>query len=187
MATGERAEGASSDLVAAARRGESWALTQIWTTYAPAVAGYLRGRGASEPDDLTSDVFLAVFERISRFHGDANDLRAFVFTVAHHRLVDDLRRRSRRGTAVPYDAATDERLSSSAEEAALARVQTEGVREMLAQLSEDQREVLLLRVIGDLSLEQTADALGKRVGAVKALQHRALAALRRIMDQAVSL
>src|SRR5581483_9500714 len=87
----------ASSLVDAARRGEAWALTEIWRDYAPAVTGYLRGRGASEPDDLTSDVFLAVFERLQSFRGDESDLRAFVFTVAHHRLVDDLRRRSRRG------------------------------------------------------------------------------------------
>jgi RNA polymerase sigma-70 factor, ECF subfamily len=64
---------------------------------------------------------------------------------------------------------------------------TQQVHALLDQLSEDQREVVLLRIVGDLSLEQTATALGKRVGAVKALQHRALAALRRILDQAVSL
>src|SRR5436305_8194073 len=99
--------GSASALVEAARRGEAWALTEIWQRHAPAVTGYLRGRGASEPNDLTSDVFLAVFERLRSFRGDEADLRAFVFTVAHHRLVDDLRRRSRRGSTVEYDAAAD--------------------------------------------------------------------------------
>ena len=61
------------------------------------------------------------------------------------------------------------------------------VDELLQTLSPDQREVLLMRVVADLTLEQTAAALGKRVGAVKALQHRALASLRRVMEQAVSL
>lgn len=174
-------------LVEAARRGEAWALTEIWQRFAPAVTGYLRGRGATEPDDLTSDVFVAVFEKLRTFRGDENDLRAFVFTVAHHRLVDDLRRRARRGTAVEYDAGADPRRTGSAEDEALDALHTERVRALLSRLSDDQREVLLLRVVGDLSLEQTAAALGKRVGAVKALQHRALATLRRLLDQAVSL
>lgn len=179
--------GPVSTLVDAARSGEAWALTEIWQRFAPAVTGYLRGRGATEPDDLTSDVFLAVFERLRSFRGDETDLRAFVFTVAHHRLVDDLRRRGRRGPTVEYDADADGRVSSSAEDEALGALDSARVRALLDRLSEDQREVLLLRVVGDLSLEQTATALGKRVGAVKALQHRALATLRRILDQAVSL
>src|SRR5690242_9450542 len=96
-----------SDLVVAARAGHAWALTEIWQRHAPAVTGYLRGRGAQEPEDLTSEVFLAVFERLRAFHGSDDDLRAFVFTIAHHRLVDDLRRRARRGDAVSYDARED--------------------------------------------------------------------------------
>ena len=176
-----------SGLVDAARRGEAWALTEVWQQFAPAVTGYLRGRGAAEPDDLTSDVFLAVFEKLRSFRGDETDLRAFVFTVAHHRLVDDLRRRARRGPSVEYDADADRRRSGSAKDEALDALHTQRVHALLAELSDDQREVLLLRVVADLSLEQTASALGKRVGAVKALQHRALATLRRILDQAVSL
>jgi RNA polymerase sigma-70 factor (ECF subfamily) len=176
-----------SDLVAAARAGQPWALTEIWQRNAPAVTGYLRGRGASDPDDLTSDVFLAVFERLPSFHGGDDDLRAFVFTVAHHRLVDDLRRRARRGETLEYDAAGDGRTSLSAETLALEAIGEERVHDLLATLSDDQREVLLLRVVADLSLEQTAQVVGKRVGAVKALQHRALASLRRVMEQAVSL
>jgi RNA polymerase sigma-70 factor (ECF subfamily) len=176
-----------SDLVVAARAGRAWALTEIWQRHAAAVTGYLRGRGALEPDDLTSEVFLAVFERLRSFHGGDDDLRAFVFTVAHHRLVDDLRRRARRGEPLSYDARQDNRVSLSAEVLALESIGEQRVHELLAGLSEDQREVILLRVVGDLSLEQTAHVVGKRVGAVKALQHRALASLRRVLEQAVSL
>ena len=176
-----------SDLVVGARAGQPWALTEIWARHAAAVAGYLRGRGVIEPDDVTSDVFLAVFERIGSFHGDDEDLRAFVFTVAHHRAVDHLRRRARRGVAAPYEAEADPRTTASAETEALARLGDARVHELLATLSPDQRDVILLRVLGDLTLEQTAQVVGKRVGAVKALQHRALAALRRVVEQAVSL
>jgi RNA polymerase sigma-70 factor (ECF subfamily) len=86
-----------------------------------------------------------------------------------------------------YDAGADPRVTASAEEAAMAGLGTDDMHRLLHQLSDDQRDVLLLRVVADLSLEQTAAALGKRVGAVKALQHRALATLRRVLEQAVSL
>src|SRR3954465_11462731 len=176
-----------SDLVVAAREGQAWALTEIWQRYAPAVNGYLRGRGASEPDDMTSEVFLAVFERLCGFHGDDDALRSFVFTVAHHKMVDDLRRRSRRGESAAYDPAPDPRADAPPEPPAMGSLDDQKVDELLQTLSPDQREVLLMRVVADLSLEQTAAVLGKRVGAVKALQHRALASLRRVMEQAVSL
>src|SRR5438270_3276268 len=176
-----------SDLVVAAREGQAWALTENWQRHAPTVAGYLRGRGAHEPEDLTSEVFLAVFERVHGFHGDDEALRSFVFTVAHHKMVDDLRRRTRRGESAAYDPDTDARTEASAETMAIDAIGDQRVDELLQTLSPDQREVLLLRVVADLSLEQTAMVLGKRVGAVKALQHRALATLRRVMEQAVSL
>jgi RNA polymerase sigma-70 factor (ECF subfamily) len=185
--TAAGADPRDSDLVVAARAGLAWALTEIWQRHAAAVSGYLRGRGAAEPDDLTSEVFLAVFERLQGFHGDDDDLRAFVFTVAHHKLVDELRRRSRRGESLPYDADSDQRTALSAEALAIEALGEERVHELLGSLSADQREVILLRVVADLSLEQTAQVVGKRVGAVKALQHRALASLRRVLEQAVSL
>lgn len=176
-----------SPLVAAAKAGHAWALTRIWEEHAPAVLGYLRGRGAGEPEDMTSEVFIGVFERIRSFHGDDAALRSFVFTIAHHRLVDDLRRRGRRGEHSPYDAETDRRTVESAEDTAVQALANARVEQLLDQLSPDQREVMLLRVVADLTLEQVAAVLGKRVGAVKALQHRALETLRRRMDGAVSL
>src|SRR4051794_5616258 len=101
-------------MVAAARDGAAWALTEVWTRYAPAVHGYLAPRGAVEPEELTSEVFLAVFERLRRFHGGEPELRAFIFTIAHHRLVDEHRRRARRPVTVAFDADTDTRVSDSA-------------------------------------------------------------------------
>src|SRR3954453_3346734 len=175
-----------SDLVVAAREGQAWALTEIWQRHAPAVNGYLRGRGASEPEDMTSEGFLAVVERLIRFHGDDDALRSFVFTIAHHKMVDDLRRRSRRGEPGGYDPQIDPPIEGSAETAAMTSIGDEQVDALLSTLSPDQREVVLLRVVADLSLEQTAEVLGKRVGAVKALQHRALASLRRLIEQPVS-
>lgn len=167
----------------AAQQGEPWALRAIYDDLAPRVRGYLRSRGAEEPDDLTSEVFLALFPRLGSVTGGAPGLRTLVFSIAHARLVDDLRRRSRRTPTVEYDPRTDERSAPSSEDEALALLATDRVRELLAVLPDDQRDVLLMRVVSDLSVEQVAQAIDRSPGAVKQLQRRGLLALRAHAEQ----
>jgi RNA polymerase sigma-70 factor (ECF subfamily) len=174
------------DLADSVRRGESWALTEVWHRYSPAVLGYLRGHGVADPEDVTSEVFLQVFRRIDRFRGDEADLRTFVFSVAHARYVDDRRRQARRGPEVEFDSASHDQVVASAEADALDSIGTKRALALLDSLSADQRDVLALRILADLSLEQTAKVLGKKVGAIKALQHRGLATLRPIVEAGVS-
>jgi RNA polymerase sigma factor (sigma-70 family) len=174
------------DLARSAQRGESWALTEVWHRFSPAVMAYLRGRGVADPEDMTSEVFLQVFRRINRFRGDEGDLRTFVFSVAHARYVDDRRRLARHGVDVAYLAESHDGPAPSAETEAITALGTERVRALIEALSPDQRDVLLLRIVADLSLEQTAEVLGKTVGAVKSLQHRGLAVLRPKLGSAVS-
>jgi len=171
-----------ASLLTAAQSGAPWALERIYRELSPAVAGYLRVQGAAEAEDLTSDVFLKVFAGIVGFSGPEERFRSWVFTVAHNRLVDEHRRKARRpvidGGELPDRAASPD---DDAESETLRRMSVERVRRLCDQLVPDQRDVLLLRMVGDLSLEQTAEALGKSVGAVKALQHRSVAALRRLL------
>lgn len=164
--------------LAAAQQGEPWALQCLYDELSPRVRGYLRSRGADEAEDLTSEVFLAVFPRLSSVTGGAAGLRTLVFSVAHARLVDDLRRRSRRQPAAEYDPHADQRSAPSSEDEALALLATDRVRELLAGLPDDQRDVLLMRVVSDLSVEQVAQAMRRSPGAVKQLQRRGLLALR---------
>ena len=160
----------------AARAGAEWAWARIYADLAPPVAGYLRAHGAADPEDLLGEVFLQVVRGLDRFSGSEPAFRAWVFTIAHRRLVDDLRRRARR-PAVPVEPAT---LSDAAGpggdvvEEAFAGLDAEQVRAAIDELPPDQRAVLLLRILGDLTIEQIAEAVGKRPGAVKALQRRAL-------------
>lgn len=171
------------DVLPAAQAGQAWALRIVHEALAPKVAAYLRARGAAEPDDLTSEVFLTVFAKLPTVSGGAAGLRTFTFSVAHARLVDDLRRRSRREPVVPYDPASDDRAAGSAEDDALSALGTERVRRLLATLVPDQRDVLVLRILGELTVEQVAEALGKSTGAVKQLQRRGLLALRRTLTE----
>lgn len=166
-------------VIAAAQTGARWACTTIWVEYSPAVAAFLRARGSDEPDDLTSEVFLTVFDQLGHFTGGEAAFRSFVFTIAYRRLVDELRRRSRRGRTEEWVDELDPRRSPSAEEQALDEIADASARALLDGLPADQRNVMVLRIIADLTVEQVAQVLGKRPGAVKALQRRALESLRR--------
>jgi RNA polymerase sigma-70 factor (ECF subfamily) len=171
------------DVLVAAQAGAAWAFETLYRDLSPAVTGYLRLHGAAEPDDLASETFLGVFRGLPGFSGDEEALRSWVFTIAHRRLVDDWRRRSRR-PQLTDDAGDLELLpGGNAEDDALTRVGTEDVHRMCAGLSDDQRSVLLLRVLADLTVEQIASVMGRSVGSVKALQRRGLRALRERLEE----
>ena len=167
-------------LLRAAHGGDREALGSIWLLLSPRVHGYVRARGARSPDDVTSEIFLAVFSGLHRFEGDAADFRSWLFTIAHHKVVDDFRRRVDESA---YVASADPRRAASAEAHVLDGIVEDDVRDLLAELTAEQREVLLLRALGDLSLEQVAVLTGRSVGAVKQLHHRAVAAARRVAEQ----
>jgi RNA polymerase sigma factor (sigma-70 family) len=164
----------------AARGGDERAWAEIYRSLAPAVLGYLRSSGAPEPEDVVSEVFLQVARDLAQFDGNPRQFRAWVFTIAHHRLIDARRSSARRPVEPVADVPEPPpEVPDEAAEEALARISAEQVQRVLAALSPDQRSVLLLRVLGDLSVDDVARALGKRRGAVKALQRRGLAAVRR--------
>lgn len=172
---------AFGDVLVAARAGAEWAWKRIYDDLAPKVVGYLRGHGAGDPEDVAGEVFLQVVRALPTFSGGEREFRAWVFTIAHRRLVDDLRRRRRR----PVDSASAESVEHAAgpggtvSDDAELRMADAAVRAAIGELPADQRSVMLLRIIGDLTIEEIARALGKRPGAVKALQRRALLRLQR--------
>lgn len=164
----------------AARSGAGWAYERLFVWLAKPVAAYLRGSGVEDPDGSANDVMLRAFTSIERFRGDEDRFRSWVFTIAHHLVVDERRRMARRPRSSPIESAGAEpgEPEAAAEAHALVTLGDERVRELLAGLAPDQRDVVVLRVVADLSIEATAAALGKRPGAVKALQHRAMRNLR---------
>lgn len=173
-----------SELIDAARTGSVPAFEQIYRVLAGPVAAYLRWHRVSDPDGLTNEVFAQVHRNLRSFRGDEQGFRSWVFTIAHHRTVDDRRRAARQVLVdgngyVESSPKVARGASGDVEEEALVSLGSDRVRELLAVLSADQRSVVLLRVVADLSVEDVANILGKRPGAVKALQHRAVASLRR--------
>jgi RNA polymerase sigma-70 factor (ECF subfamily) len=169
------------DLVARAKDGSSEAFASIYELLARPVAGYLRSRGVLDVEDLTSEVFISVFTGMARFEGDAEGFRSWVFTIAHRRSVDSWRRAARMPATTELDT-EDGAWARSAEDLAIGRIGDARALALLDTLSPDQRDVLLLRIVGDLTVEQVAVVLDKTSGAVKALQHRGLARLRRVLS-----
>lgn len=172
-----------ADLVAAARAGGGWAFERLYMTLAPGVLGYLTSQGCSDPDSSVDEVFLRVFRAIERFEGDDERFRSWVFTVAHNLIIDERRRAARRLATQPLHDRLHDVVGGDVEEDALSRAAEGRVRQMLDLLVPDQRDVLLLRVVAEFSLEEVAQATGRSVGAVKALQHRGLASLRRRLEE----
>ena len=171
------------DVLAAAQAGAAWAFEVLYRDLSPVVTGYLRLHGAAEPDDLASETFLGVFTGLAAFHGDDAALRSWVFTIAHRRLVDDWRRRSRRPQLTDDAGDLTLHAGGDVEDDALVRIGTADVHRMCAELPDDQRSVLLLRVLADLTVEQVAQVMGRSVGAVKALQRRGLRTLRERLEK----
>ena len=176
---------AFDDVLAAAQTGAAWAFEVLYRDLAPAVTGYLRLHGAAEPDDLASETFIGVFTGLAGFSGDGDGLRAWVFTIAHRRLLDDWRRRSRRPQLAddPGDVEElTEAIGGDVEDDVLARLGAESVHELCGRLPTDQRSVLLLRILADLTIEQVAAVMDRSVGSVKALQRRGLRTLRAVLE-----
>jgi RNA polymerase sigma-70 factor, ECF subfamily len=142
---------------------------------APHVLAYLRAQRVGDPEDLLGEVFLQVARDMHRFSGDAAALRRWVFAIAHNRVLDARRRAARR--PLLHDAEVPELPSGPPPEPV-----DPDLIEALSSLTPEQREVILLRFIADLSLEDVAKLTKRKVGAVKALQHRGLENLGRIFS-----
>ena len=142
---------------------------------APHVLAYLRAQRIGEPEDLLGEVFLQVARDIHRFSGDAAALRRWVFAIAHNRVLDARRRAARRPQV--DDADVPEQPTGPPPEPV-----DPALIDALSSLTPEQREVILLRFVADLSLEDVAKLTKRKVGAVKALQHRGLENLGRIFS-----
>lgn len=154
----------------------------LYRELAPAVLGYLRGQRVPEPEDVLGEVFLQVARDLGRGRfrpdGRADAERRWVFTIARNRALDAHRRSSRdRSSPVAAVPETDD---------AAADTTPDGPDPVLvaamARLSPDQRETLGLRFVADLAIDDVAEITGRTAGAVKALQHRGLENLRKLLS-----
>ena len=153
-----------TELLAAAQAGSDAAWAELLEPVAPKLVGYLRLRGSKDPEAAAGDVFVDVARNIENFSGGREGFTSWVFVIAHRRLIDE---------------SVEHGLTLSAEEEALRSVSADAVAAMLSTLTAPQRDVIFLRIVGDLSVEETARVLNRPISSVKALQRRGLAALKR--------
>jgi RNA polymerase sigma-70 factor (ECF subfamily) len=163
-----------ADALAAARRGESSALSVLYREFQPPVLRFLRAREPQLADDLASETWVVVAQKITVFDGDRSAFAAWLFTIARYRLADYRRTSSRRRTQTVAQVLESSR-GDLTEQVALDQLSTEEAVGVIARvLSTDQAEVIMLRVLGDLSIAQVAQVMGRDVVWVGVTQHRAL-------------
>jgi RNA polymerase sigma-70 factor (ECF subfamily) len=171
------------DLVQRANQKDQAAFGELYERYAPRVQSYmthhLNGR-AQEAEDLTADVFAKVFERLDRYEFRGVPFSAWLFRVARNQLVDYMRRRPR-APQVALDEALEVRLAGTFQ-GVDRRLAADQITGAMKHLTEEQQRVIELRFMEGRSTSQTAALTGKSEEAVKKLQARGLASLRRTMD-----
>lgn len=148
--------------------------SEVYRVYGASVLGYLRGQRVDDPEDLLGEVFFQVTRSLPTFEGSDDDLRRWVFTIARNRVIDARRRRARRPRTVALGT-HDEVVDGPADP-------HEELLAAIGALTEEQREVVALRFIADLSLEDVARLTGRTLGATKSMQHRALDQLARRLE-----
>jgi RNA polymerase sigma-70 factor, ECF subfamily len=186
--TGPAQPGAAdlSAALAEAQRGNPEAFRVLYRDTQPRLLRYLRALVAEDAEDVASEAWLQAARDLHTFHGDYDRFRGWVATIARHRAIDHLRRRSRRPptSAVPVEELTELRAGDDTAASALDAVSTDAAIQLIASLPRDQAEAVLLRVVVGLDAESAAKVLGKRSGAVRTAAYRGLRTPARRLGQA---
>jgi RNA polymerase sigma-70 factor, ECF subfamily len=170
--------------IAAAQQGNEQALTTLYETYVDSIYRYIFYRVDSPEvaQDLTSEVFLRVVEGLSGYQDRGLPFLAWLYRIAHARVVDHYRHPASAGESQDL-AALELGVEDDADSSLMATYQQQQVRQALACLNDEQQQVVLCRFIDGYSLQETAENLGKTVGSVKVMQHRALRALHQLLKE----
>ncbi|MFN0094967.1 MAG: sigma-70 family RNA polymerase sigma factor [Dehalococcoidia bacterium] len=178
---GSRSVPGEEQLIARARAMEAAAWDEIYTEHFSAIYRYCSFR-ITEPgacEDLTSEVFLEAVRGIRRYQYRGVSFRAWLYRIAHNLVADERKRRLRQSSvevAEPEGPA-----EPGGPDFAPALVDRSDLQQALRQLTEDQQQVVVLRFVEGLSLQETATVMGRPSGAIKALQHRAMVRMRGLL------
>jgi RNA polymerase sigma-70 factor, ECF subfamily len=171
-------------LLRRAQQGDTEAFGRIYELYSPPVFRFLFAHLDSQLDaeDLTEEVFLRAWQALPGYRMRGIPFTGFLFRVARNALYDHYRRSQKRAYDLELDQDLGDGLQPDLAENIPARLEQRELRQVLAQLREDYRTVLVLRFLVGLSPEETALAMERSSGAIRVLQHRALAAVRKLID-----
>ena len=170
-------------LIQRAQADDPEAVSRLYRRHVESIYRYIHLRVGRQDlaEDLTGDVFVRALEALRTYQYRGVPFSAWLYRIAHDRVVDYYRREARREEDVMVEEPQDaERGPASTLEAGLAR---EGLGKALRRLTSDQQMVISLKFGEDMTNVQVAELMDKTEGAVKSLQHRALASLKRLMDE----
>ncbi len=167
--------------VALAASGDATAFGWLYDRFASDLLRYFRGRvrGNDLALDLVQQLFLKAWQAIPRYEDRGLPFEAWLFRMAHNLVVDHHRARRPLASLDGVDAAAD---GLEADAGLIARDRAAAVRDALARLSDDHRQVLLLRFVLDKSARETGQIMGRREVTIRGLQHRALRSLRAVLE-----
>jgi RNA polymerase sigma-70 factor (ECF subfamily) len=157
----------------AARRGDERGFAVLWHDLHPAVLRYLRVVAGDAAEDAASETWLQVARDLDRFAGGPGEFRGWLFRIARHRGIDEVRRAGRRREDPAEEVAAGPPGRDAADEA-IEDAETTWALGRIATLPADQAEAVMLRVVAGLDVAQTAQVLGKRRGAVRIATMRGL-------------
>jgi RNA polymerase sigma-70 factor (ECF subfamily) len=170
----------------AAKTGASWAWSGLYREIAGPVAGFFRARGVADPESATGDVFFELSRYLETFDGSEEAFTTLVFDIAYRRLLVEERHPKRNARSALADRVLD-RLQDEIQvviDDRDGRISS-GVRAAFETLQPEQRDVLSLRVVAGLTVEQTAKVIGTDVDAVKSAQRDGLTRIRETLPPAV--
>lgn len=165
--------------MARAQRGDEEGFALLWRTLHPPLLRYLTSRRDLAPEDVAAETWLQVIRDLDGFTGGVAEFRAWLFTVARNRAIDQGRARAARPAITVADPHTagPVPLAPSAEETAADRAATDTALRLVRTLPPDQAEMVMLRVVAGLDFAAVAAVVGKSPGAVRVAVHRALRSL----------
>jgi len=167
-----------------AQKGDQAAFLTIYQRHYEPVFRYIYFRTGDQmaAEELASDVFVRLVEKIDQFSFQGRPILAWLYTISRN-LVIDHRRKNHRQRVYPLNDQDAIPVEHQPAHAAERRLEEEALFSAIEMLTEPQRQVILMKFIEQRSNEEVSEILNKPIGAVKSLQHRALATLRRIMEK----
>ncbi len=179
--TSHSKEADESQLIERAKAGDADAFGDLYARHLHAIFRFFYSRldNTQDAEDLTEETFIRIWRSLPRFEDQGVPFLAYSFQIARNLLIDHYRRYGNSKTVAGYKDDLILKPQPDASEAALRNIEHEQVRQALEKLKEDHQTVLVSRFLSDLSTEEVAQLMGRSPGAVRVLQHRALAALRK--------
>ncbi len=176
-------DSSDAELVTRAQQGEVSAIGRLYDRHRESIFRYLwlRLDDRQLAEDLTGDVFMRMLDALPRYRIQGLPFRAWLYRIAHNLLVDYFRKMNHQ-TTVPLEIIEEQTADNDPDRTIEQALLTERLQAALLSLETTQSEVLILRFIAGLTLQETAQSLGKTEAAIKALQYRGLNGLRRALE-----